>query len=191
MLRRRVHFPLGMVESHVAGLAGLRRAGFFGGESVTGMARIALRRSEFGACAVLAEFGHLRQSLIPDLVASAATLLALSHGHGLPVNGRHGLHRRPRHGVFALPELCDLRLVALGASFRRGDLHFRHVACRCVLVAVTSHARNLDSAVLAELPIGDDVGRDFAVAVDALRRSSGLRGDGASRQNRKKKAHTK
>jgi len=37
-----------------------------------------------------------------------------------------------------------------------------------MLVSVTGDAGDLGSAVLAQLPVGDDVGRDFAVAFEAL-----------------------
>ena len=179
VFRGRVHLPLRVIEAHVAGLTGLRRAGFIDREGVASVAGVALRRAEFSAGTVVAQFGNLGGAFVANLVAAAASLFALDHGHRLPVNRRHGLHRGPGHGVLASFELRDLGLVALGAGFRRGNFCLGHVGRGRVPVAVTGYATDFGCAVLAELPVSDDVGCDFVVALDALGRSGSLCGQEA------------
>lgn len=53
---------------------------------------------------------------------------------------------------------------------------------------VTQFKKDFGSAVFAELPVGDDVGRDFAVAVHALRRARRLREQGAGNENERNEA---
>jgi hypothetical protein len=43
-----------------------------------------------------------------------------------------------------------------------------------VLIAMAGDAGDFGGAVLAELPVGDDIGRDFGMAINALSRRSGL-----------------
>ncbi len=115
-----VHLPLRVVEAHVAGLAGLGLTGFLQRESVTGVAGVARGQAEAPTLGL--ELADLRFALGPELVAAAAALHALHHGHRLGVGAGHGLHRRPGQVVLALLELGDLLLVALGAGGRSGDL---------------------------------------------------------------------
>ena len=166
MLGSRIHFPLRMIETHVAGFAGLRLLSFFDGKCVPRVAGIALGRTEFGA--VLAQLDDFSRRLVADLVTPAASFLALGHRHRLPVNCGHGFHGRPRRRVLSFIELLDLSLMARGASFRRGNLYLGHVARGRVLVTVAGDTSHLELAVLAELPIRNNVGSDLAVAVHTL-----------------------
>src|SRR5271165_3441486 len=81
MLRRRIHLPLRMVESHVAGLAGLRRLGFLNRKCMARMAGIARSRAEFAA--LVLQLADIRHWLLANLVAPTATFLARDQGHRL------------------------------------------------------------------------------------------------------------
>lgn len=183
MLRGRIHFPLGMIEPHVAGLTGLGRAGFFDREGVARVAGIALCSAELRAGAIFAQLSDFSDALVAKLVASTAALLAFRHCHRLPVNCRHGFHGSPRHGMLAFLELRHLRFVALSAGFRSWNFGFGYVGCGGVLITVTGDAGNFRRAVLAELPVGNNVRRDLGMALDTLAWSGGLckKSDGRKR----------
>ena len=110
---------------------------------------------------------HLLVGLDPDLVAAAAALHAVHHGHGLHVEGGHGLHGGPGLGVLAVLELLDLGAVAVGAALGRRDLGLIDRLRGVVLVAVADGAVDALLAVLAQFPVRHDAGRDRRVAGDA------------------------
>ena len=100
--------------------------------------------------------------------------------HGLPVDGGHGFHSRPCHGVLALLELCHLGFVALGAGFRGRDFGLRRIHCRAMVRAVTSIAGNVHLAVTTLFPVGNNIGGDLTVALNALLASYRISLRGAS-----------
>jgi uncharacterized protein (DUF2252 family) len=69
--------------------------------------------------------------------------------------------------MFSVLELLDLRLVTGSTSLGSGDLHLGNIGGRGVLGAMASLTSDFDATVFAELPVGDDVRRNFAVAVNA------------------------
>ena len=119
-----IHLPLGVVDAHVAGLAGLGLLGLLLGEEVPGVAGITGGDPEMAA--LLAQFLHLLVGLDPDLVAAPAAFHAVHEGHGLHVEGGHGLHDVPGLGVLAALELLDLGAVAVSAALGRRDLGLVH-----------------------------------------------------------------
>ena len=70
-----IHFPLRMIEPHVAGLAGLRLLGLLLRERMPRMAGVAGRYAKPGAC--LFQVLDFLGGLEPDLMASAAAFHAL------------------------------------------------------------------------------------------------------------------
>jgi hypothetical protein len=138
VFRGRIHLPLRMVESHVTGLAGLRRFCLRNRERVPSVAGVTGRGAE--NTSFLLQLHDLVNRLLADLVASAAAFLPFDHRHWLPMNRRHGHHGCPRFGVLPTRVLVHLRLVALRTSFWSWNLDFRHVTRRSVLVAMADRA---------------------------------------------------
>ena len=157
-----------MIKTHVAGLARLRLPGFDDGEGVPRMAGIARSHTETHARPL--QFSDLGLRFQADLMAAATALHPFRQRHGEPVRGGHSFHRRPSRRVLATLELFDLRQVAGCASLRSRNLRLRHVRCRRVLIPVAHRAVNGVLAVFARLPVGNNVRRDFLVAVNALLR---------------------
>ena len=151
-----------MIETHVARLASLRLPRLQHRKRVPRVTGIT--RSEAKTLAALFQLGDLGFGLQADLVTATAALHAIGQRHRLPVNGRHRLHRGPRKSVFALAELLELRRVTGGARLRRRNLGLRGVVRTRVLVAVAGRAIDIFLAVLALLPIRDDVRGDLFVA---------------------------
>lgn len=156
-----------MVKAHVTGFTGLRSLRFFNRKSVPGVTGIARSRAKLAA--VLAQFRDVIRRLHADLVTPAAALFSLNHRHRLPMDRGHSQHSRPGLGMLPVHVLLNLRLVTLCAGFGRRDFHLGNVGRRLMLIAVTSGARYVHLAVLAQLPISHDARRLLAVTLNAGR----------------------
>lgn len=161
----RIHLPLGMIKSHMAGLAGLRLLGFLLGKRMPRMARVARRHPESAAGFLQAL--DLLLGFQADFMTRPAALHSLGHGHRLPMNRRHGLHGRPGRRVLSALELFHLGFMAFPARFRRGDLNVGHVVGGRVAVAVAIGATYVEFAVTALPPIGDNAGVELLMAFHA------------------------
>jgi hypothetical protein len=84
------------------------------------------------------------------------------------MNRGHRLHRRPRQRVLSFLVLLDLRGVAGRTCIGSRQLHLGNIAGRGVLIAMARDASNLRLAMLAQLPVGDDIRSNLGVAFDAL-----------------------
>src|SRR5579859_847740 len=91
------------------------------------------------------------------------------------MDGGHGVHGRPGEGMLTLLELRHLGLMTGAAGLGSRNFYFGHIGGGGVLLAVAGFAAHVELAVAAQLPVGNDVGRDFAVALDALGGSAGRR----------------
>jgi hypothetical protein len=65
-------------------------------------------------------------------------------------------------------ELLNPGRVTHGASLRRWNLDIRHILSRFVQIAVAYRTIHFVLAVPAQLPIGNDIGRDLFVTLNAL-----------------------
>lgn len=65
-------------------------------------------------------------------------------------------------------KLCNLLLVALGASVGCGNLGFGNISSAGMGIAVAGIATHSSFTVMALLPVGNDVWSLLAVATDAL-----------------------
>ena len=155
-----------MINAHVTGSAGLRLSGLPDGEEMPGVADIA--RCGTKPCALSLEVFDLSFSFQSNLVTSTAPFHSLHQGHGLPMGCRHGLHGSPRKGMLALLELFHLRFMAAGTRLRCCKLDPSNILSGHVPVSVTFSTSHGFPAVLAQLPIGDDVGGYLAVTLEAL-----------------------
>lgn len=162
----RVHFPLGMVESHMTGLASLRLPGFDGAEYMAGMAGVTGGKSETSA--FLLKIRHVFLAFQTDLVATPAALHSFHQGHRLPVSRGHGLHGRPGLCVFTGAELVPSNLVAHAAAIRLNGNDLVNIIIRHMGCAVTNNTGNLILAVFAQLPVGDDLRRVLLMALGAV-----------------------
>src|SRR4030095_5612890 len=165
MFRRRIHLPLGVIEAHVAGLAGLRLPCLLDRKQVPCVTRVAGRHPK--AAALLLQLPDLHFSLEANLVAPTTALHPFGESHRLPVKRGHGFHGSPTESMFSRLELFDLCWMAGLAGFGRGDQSLFSIGPRGVLLAMTHRTLNAVFAVLAKLPVRDDAGSHVLVAVDA------------------------
>ena len=156
-----------MIETHVAAFTSLRLACLLNRKGMTRVTGIACCRAKLRS--TLAQFGDLCRGLHADLVASTAALFALDHRHGLPVDRGHRLHCGPGKRMLSLLVLRDLVRVTIFTGIWSGYLDFGNIRRCGVLIPVAHNAPNIGLAVLAQLPVGDDVGSRLAVAFNALR----------------------
>jgi len=166
MLRGGIHLPLGVVDAHVAGPAGLGLQGFLPREDVPGVTGVAGGDPELAA--LFAQLFDFIVCFSADLVAAPAPFHAVHQRHGLHVEGGHGLQGGPGLGVFAVLELLDLWAMAVGAAFWRRDLGQGDRLEGEVLVAVADGAIDPLLAVLAQLPVRHDPGGHGRVAQDTV-----------------------
>ena len=167
MFGRGVHLPLRMVDSHVAGPAGLGFTSLLDGKKVARVAGIARRQAEHDAVGL--QLLDLFLALEPDSMAAAAALHAFGHGHGEPMRRGHGVHADPGKGVLAPLELFRLNRMAGGADIGGRGLDQRHVLRGAMLVAMAEGTVHSLGVVTAQLPVRDDAGSHVAVALDAVR----------------------
>ena len=153
-----------MVETHVAGLAGLGLLGLGLAESMTRMAILAVH-------AVPVVLAFCPGGLIGDAlaVAPAAALLSGDEGIGLPVGIGHGAHGHVAEGVFSVEILVGLILVALGAGLDGGKQSLVHVVVALVAIPMATGAVHFLGHHTA-IEIGDQVRGDLGVALLTLRR---------------------
>lgn len=147
-----------MIESHVAGLTGLRLSGFPDREQVSRMTCIAGGKPEARSLGL--EPLNLWLGLNPDLMTTPTALHAFHQRHGLPVGSGHGLHGSPCQRVFACLELSSLYFVTRPASVSGRYLCLGNVSIRDMFIAMAYIARYLILAMRAQLPVRSDVGRD-------------------------------
>ena len=136
-----------MIETHMAGFAGLGLPRFLNREGVARVAGIAGGSAESRICSF--QILYLSDTFDSDLVASSAAFHALGENGRLPVHGRHGLHCGPGEGMFSRLILLHLRIVAGRAGIRSGDLSLGHVVGRRMLVAMTYGAIKARLAMFA------------------------------------------
>ena len=93
VLGGRIHLPLRVVESHMAGFTRFRLTSFFHGEGVTCVACVAGRVTV--DVTICLQLSYLLFGFSADFVATTAAFLTINQLGRIPVNRRHGLHRRP------------------------------------------------------------------------------------------------
>ena len=133
------------------------------------MPRVAsVTRSNTIVITLLGELRNLFRRLDADFVAAAAPFHALGFGHRLIMNGWHRFHGGPCHRVLPFLELRNLLLMALRASIRSRNLGLGNVGSAVVSIAMAGVATDARFAVMALLPIGNDVGSLLGMATDAF-----------------------
>ena len=155
-------------------------AGLDDGEGVAGVAGIACRRPVY--LALLLELGDFLFALEADLVAAAAPLHAVGQDHGHGVGGGHGLEGRPGEGVFAALVLGRAFVVALAAGVGGGKRDLVEVVALEMVGTVAVGAADVRFAVFALAPVGDDVGAQRGVTIEALH-GAGLGGNKQKQRN--------
>ena len=87
-----------MIETHVAGLTGLRLPCLLDRKQVPCVTRITGGHPK--AAALFLQFSDLRFSLETNLVAATAALHPFGESHWLPVKRGHGFHGSPTKRMF-------------------------------------------------------------------------------------------
>ena len=162
------HFPLGMVETHVAGLASLGLLGLFFTEGVARVTVLAVH----AVLVVLALF-PLPGLLVDDAlaVAAAATLLTGDEGIGLAMSVGHGAQGHVAQSMFAVQVLAGLVLVTFGTGFDGRQQGLVHIVVALVAVAMATGAVHV-LGHHAAVEIGDEIRSDLRVAFLAVRGNS-------------------
>jgi hypothetical protein len=101
-------------------------------------------------------------------MTTSAAFHAFHQSHGLPVGSGHGLHSSPCQRVLACHELCSLDFVTRLAGLKGRYLYLGNVPGRHMLIAMAYVTGHLILAVIAQLPVRSDVGRDQGMACNTI-----------------------
>ncbi len=163
VLRGRPHLPLGVIEAHVAGLAGLGLTCLDRGKCMTGMAGVARGVAEERP--LILQIVDVLDVFQTDLVAAGAGLHPRPRRQRQGVGGRHCLVGGPRRSVLAPAELFQPSGVASAAGGRGDRVDERGVARPAMVASVAIRAAHAGVRMSAELPIRHDGRRNEAVAL--------------------------
>ncbi len=127
-----------------------------------------ITRSNAKTCAALLQFFYFCFCFQSNLVTPAAALHPFYQGHWLPMGCWHCLQSSPCGSMLAFFELFDSFLMAVGASLWRGNLYFVSVILIFMQFAVAYRTVDLILTVLAYLPVGNNIRRNFLVTIHTL-----------------------